>query len=316
MEAVVAALLNIRVDSHGTESNAINRAICGRSRNQHLPKKADEQALALSKYNPHIEMIICVHCKKEISIRSDSSHNLHDHRCTHSDVKRNNGAKALVYARLFTQMDWCPTKDACNACAVIVPRSDDILKDLSLEEILLKPSKWKAERQRLVLSKLDLQKEKIICMHCLAEVTTPKIKTTNRFQLRHGCATNKNRSKKTGRFLTVLSNLYTVHPWCPDKINCKSCIQRVDRNDDNEDDANHISAAERHRQVMRNFNFAIRKIICIHCGKEQKRSPTRPAILYSHGCSSGKKRVQGRLFHKMSWCPDAECQQCFRIENR
>jgi hypothetical protein len=67
-------------------------------------------------------------------------------------------------------MDWCPTKDACNACAVIVPRSDDILKDLSLEEILLKSSKWKAERQGLVLSKLDLQKEKIICMHCLAEV--------------------------------------------------------------------------------------------------------------------------------------------------
>jgi hypothetical protein len=64
MEAVVAALLNIRVDSHGTESNAINRTICGRSRNQHLPEKADEQALALSKYNPHIEMIICVHCKK------------------------------------------------------------------------------------------------------------------------------------------------------------------------------------------------------------------------------------------------------------
>jgi hypothetical protein len=121
MEAVVAALLNIPVDSDGKESNAINRVVCGKEYFWHLPKIIDEQAFAILKFNHETEMIICVHCKTDISTYTAK---IKSHRCAASGLKKKGGRKtAKVYARLFTRMDWCPTKDTCKACAVIVPRS-------------------------------------------------------------------------------------------------------------------------------------------------------------------------------------------------
>jgi hypothetical protein len=118
MEAIVAALLNIHVDSDGKESNALNRAICGHRSRLYLPKKADEQALILQNVNLDIEMIICVHCNKKIRINYVSGNVFNGHPCPASNLKRTAGAHAVVYARLFTQMKWCPNK----ACAIIDPR--------------------------------------------------------------------------------------------------------------------------------------------------------------------------------------------------
>ncbi len=59
-------------------------------------------------------------------------------------------------------MDWCPSKDSCKACAVIVSRPEnDISKDLPLEELLLKNDKWKRELQQLVISTFDTDQNKI-----------------------------------------------------------------------------------------------------------------------------------------------------------
>jgi hypothetical protein len=64
MEAIVAALLNICVDSDASQSNAINRTVCGERYTANIPKKVDEHTRALLKHNREFEMIICVHCKK------------------------------------------------------------------------------------------------------------------------------------------------------------------------------------------------------------------------------------------------------------
>lgn len=204
----------------------------------------------------------------------------------------------MVATRIFAQMDWCPKKHTCNECAIVVPRPDDILADLSLEEILLKSFTWKKQHQRSLLSTFHIQKNKIICMHCLSEVKMEKNRRADCFLLRHLCTTNDARTKR-GEKPPLNSNLFTVHEWCPDKINCKSCIQIVVRNNDTENDACQLSPAERHREVMHNFNFDIRKIICVHCGTEQTRANAGPTIFNSHVCLKSNESVRGRLFHKI-----------------
>jgi hypothetical protein len=64
IEAVVAALLNIRVASSGKEANAINRGVCGRTCvGVQLPDPVNQQVIALQNYNCETHMIICVHCE-------------------------------------------------------------------------------------------------------------------------------------------------------------------------------------------------------------------------------------------------------------
>jgi hypothetical protein len=136
MEAIVAALLNICVDSDASQSNAINRTVCGERYTANIPKKVDEHTRALLKHNREFEMIICVHCKKEICIESDAPILLNMHACRASGLKGNNGKPSLVYARLYTRTYWCPSKETCKACVVIVPRpEDDIIKDFPLDDI-------------------------------------------------------------------------------------------------------------------------------------------------------------------------------------
>ena len=72
MEAVVAALLNIRIDIAGKTANAINRVVCGFNMTQRT-FVGDEHSRALSKYNPNIEMIQCDHCKQEIHHQGGSN---------------------------------------------------------------------------------------------------------------------------------------------------------------------------------------------------------------------------------------------------
>jgi ferredoxin len=174
---------------------------------------------------------------------------------------------AMVYNKLFTRMDWCPSKDSCTACAVIVPRPEnDIMKDLSPEEILKKDNSWKTERQQLILSTCDFKKNKIMCMHCLKEVRINKNNGGTSVILRHPCDINNKRSKR-GDLLSVTSNLFEIYEWCPDKNNCKSCIQIVEKGDPEKDGRN-MTPEERHREVMRNFDFDHKMIICMHCDKE------------------------------------------------
>jgi hypothetical protein len=90
-------------------------------------------------------MIICNHCDIEITIRGFST-SLNSHACTASGLKTEGHEKqcTYVYGRLFTQMDWCPSKDNCKACLSVVPRAVyDISVDLSLEESLRKSTTWK-----------------------------------------------------------------------------------------------------------------------------------------------------------------------------
>ena len=152
MEAVVAALLNICVDSDKNELNAINRRVCGGGPNQYMSRQTDEQELRLKEINIDTEMIICAHCNKELHMEPKRRRTIKGHSCPASNLpKRVNGRYAMVCSKRFAQAQWCPNKDTCNACAVIVPRLNDILQDLPPQEILLKNSPWKKERQRLVL---------------------------------------------------------------------------------------------------------------------------------------------------------------------
>jgi uncharacterized CHY-type Zn-finger protein len=172
MEAIAAALLNIRVDRSGNKSNAINRGVCVYCFKARLDAtESKRHALALSKYIRVIEVIECVHCRKEILVRH-SMNTLQGHICQDPDVKKRWGNRNKVYARLFRQLEWCPRKDTCKACIVIVPRpEDDLSNDLPLSEILQKNIQWKKERQRLVLTRLDIDKNKIMCMHCRKPVS-------------------------------------------------------------------------------------------------------------------------------------------------
>ena len=118
MEAVVAALLNICVDIDNNKDNAINR---------YVRREIEEQILHLRKINLDTEMIICAHCKIEFHI-APNSEIFKGHPCPAINLpKRETGGYAMAYARLFTQAHWCPTKDICNACAVVIPRSNDTL---------------------------------------------------------------------------------------------------------------------------------------------------------------------------------------------
>jgi hypothetical protein len=230
MEAVVAALLNIRVDINGKTANAINRMVCGHSvlNNEHLCTD-DEHTRALLKYNRDIEMIECIHCNTEIQINPKTPTDLYAHPCAATGMKRNNmNRSVMVHAKLFTPTYWCPAKKSCQACIVIVPRPTDFLEDLSVDEILLKPQQWKSERQRLILNTFDKEKSKIVCMHCTKNVNQ-EISVNKCITLRHPCSSNNVRGEKNGRLIRVLSSLFMVHEWCTDKANCKSCIQIVDR---------------------------------------------------------------------------------------
>ena len=148
-------------------------------------------------------------------------------------MKRKDGVRsAMVYARFFAKPYWCPTKRSCQGCTVIVPRpsEDDPLKDLSLDEILLKPEQWRKKRQQLILNTFDKEKSMIRCMHCRREVPL-ETDSIIYIILRHCCLLNNVRVK-SGRRARVCSNLFKVHEWCTDKGNCKSCIQIVDRQDE------------------------------------------------------------------------------------
>jgi hypothetical protein len=164
----------------------------------------------------------------------------------------------MVYARLFTQTKWCPSKDTCKACAIIVPRPTAIFEDLSLEQILLQSFTWKKERPD----------------GCLL--------------LRHSCGANKNRAKNGGQ-VKLTSNLFSVHEWCSDKINCKSCIQIVSKQQDIENSGTYFTPMEIRREVMRNFDFDKQKIICVYCGKEQTSAKAGPTAINAHNCLPANK---------------------------
>ncbi len=133
------------------------------------------------------------------------------HACRASGLKGNNRKPSLVYARLYTRTYWCPSKETCKACVVIVPRpEDDIIKDFPLEDILKKNNIWKSERQRLIISTLDFDKNKIVCTHCFSELTPHTRTDYAGVLLRHRCSANKIEGED-GRFPTQTSNLFYVH---------------------------------------------------------------------------------------------------------
>lgn len=154
----------------------------------------------------------------------------------------------------------------------------------------------------------------IACVRCFKEVSTTKIVGRKFTSLRHVYPIANLRMKREYS-AAVMSPLFYVYEWCTDKRNCKSCIQIVDRKQHLPKRETNLSAGERHRRVMRNFDFQRQKIICVHCSKEQKRAAHRPTGLNSH-IRLTKSKVLGNLFQKMSQCPDENCRECLRIEDR
>ncbi|CAF0726028.1 unnamed protein product [Adineta steineri] len=118
IEAVVAAMLNIRVTSVSSEANAINRSICGRAIvDAQLPDPTNQQVIALQNYNCETHMVICVHCEIEISLDKTRANQLGKHKCPRSGLTRK-GTKTqtlLVHARLDTQSS-CLQRIICVHC--------------------------------------------------------------------------------------------------------------------------------------------------------------------------------------------------------
>jgi hypothetical protein len=81
-----------------------------------------------------------------------------------------------------------------------------------------------------------------------------------------------------------------VYDWCTDKVNCKSCIRIVNREDETENSDSQLPSKERHKKVMQSFHFEKQKIICIHSGKEQKPQKT---------ITTKPKAFESKLFQKM-----------------
>jgi hypothetical protein len=188
------------------------------------------------------------------------------------------------------------------------------LEDLPLEEMLLKSSNWKRERQRLLLRTLDEESKEIVCVHCRKKVS--RIKSHGRYEkLIHCCSASKQR-KTNGNLAQVNSHLYYVHVWCPDKGNCISCIQLLERKLESIEDEIELSPKARQRKTLRNFNFNLKKIICVHCGKEQKQGLQVTTEFNTHKCNMRKSQVRGRLFMKMPWCSDDNCKECLHVEDR
>jgi hypothetical protein len=167
-------------------------------------------------------------------------------------------------------------------------------------------------RQRFVLSKFDNEKSKIVCMRCRIEVRWPKNNDGKSADLRHPCLANNGKAVGTGK-LRVKSNLFYVYNWRTDKLNCKSCIQIVERNTDTEN--YYLTPAQRHKRAMHNFNLKLQKTTCRHWGDEQRISSTGPTTLERHGCGE-RKYVPDRLFLKMPWCPRIDCTECLILEDR
>ena len=121
-------------------------------------------------------------------------------------------------------------------------------------------------------------------MHCLEEIYIKKDNTER--SLRHLCAACS-RKTEYGPLLGVMSNLFYVQEWCPDKVNCKSCIQIVQR-EDPQIKGDNMRLRDRQRMVLCSFDFNSEKIVCVHCRKEQKLQSDSRTAFNSHKCSTGK----------------------------
>jgi hypothetical protein len=75
----------------------------------------------MAKFNNDTEMIICVHCKNELTIAPTNFPRLVSHRCSASGMKKEGRIFPKVYSRLFTQSTWCPSKDSCEAMCCYCP---------------------------------------------------------------------------------------------------------------------------------------------------------------------------------------------------